>query len=90
MNGTDTGDALGCVTGIGVWYKIEPSTSQTYEIVISNASYTHEVAIAEGTACGNFTNLYCRIGFSGDTKHYFFGEAGKEYYMYIGLSLIHI
>jgi len=83
VNSTDNGDAVGCNPGVGTWYTFEPSTSQTYEIVISNATFNYELSVAEGASCNNFIKLYCRIG-SGFESHYFFGEANKEYYIFIG------
>lgn len=85
VGSTDNGDALGCPMGSGVWYKIMPTTSSTFEIVIDNATFFHEVSIAEGTACSNFLNIKCRRGFTNrEELTYFYGEAGKEYYVYIG------
>lgn len=87
VNSTDNGDALGCNPGTGIWYKILPSSNQTYEIVINNPTFNHEISIAEGTSCGNFVNLYCLINGTSDRVHYFFGEANKEYYIFIGAYL---
>ena len=84
VNASDNGDVLGCPMGPGVWYKIQPATSSTFEIVIENSTYFYEVSIAEGTACANFNNVKCRSSFGTDRRFYFYGEMGKEYFIYIG------
>lgn len=85
VSSTDNGDILGCTTGVGVWYKILPAVSETYEIIISNPTYFYEIAIAEGSNCTGFENILCSFGSgSADRTFYFYAEANKEYYIYIG------
>jgi len=87
VNSTDNGDAVGCNPGIGTWYKIQPITAQTYEIVISNATFNYEISVASGSSCTNFNNVYCRPGSGTQQKHYFFGDPSEEYYLFMGSFL---
>jgi hypothetical protein len=85
VNSSNNGDALGCSTGIGVWYKITPTVSETYELIISNPTFFYQIAFVQGLNCDSFETILCQNGSSSSERtFYFYGEANKEYYVYIG------